>query len=145
VVVEGLIMRTKWSHIHITFIEADMKLVSLPHIDAMVIMAHIDNWDVTRVLIDNGKQAEILFLSAFNQMGFSRKQLKEASKPLYGFSDKRIESMGSISLLVSFGSLRNAHTEYITFNVVDMKYSYNAIFGSGLLNTFEVALYSAYL
>jgi hypothetical protein len=35
--------------------------------------------------------------------------------------------------------------EYITFDVVDMAYPYNAIFGRGLLNTFEAALHSAYL
>jgi hypothetical protein len=70
--VEGTITRTKWSHISITFSEADIKLVSFPHIDVMVIIMHIDKWDVTRVLIDNGSQAEILFLSAFDQMGFDR-------------------------------------------------------------------------
>jgi hypothetical protein len=51
----------------------------------MVITTHIDKWNVTRVLVDNGSQAEILFLSTFEEMGFSKKQLKEASKPLYGF------------------------------------------------------------
>jgi hypothetical protein len=71
--------------VQITFIEADIKLTSFPHTDAMVITAHIDKWDVTRVLVDNGSQAKILFLSTFKQMGFSKKQLKEASKPLYGF------------------------------------------------------------
>jgi hypothetical protein len=55
-------------------------------------------------------------------MGFSKKQLKEASKPLYGFRGRRIEPVGSISLPVSFDSLSNARTEYITFNVVDMSY-----------------------
>jgi hypothetical protein len=70
----------------ITFIEADIKLVSFPHTDGMVITSHIDKWDVTRVLVDNGSQAEILLLLTFEQMGFDRKQLKEASKPLYGFS-----------------------------------------------------------
>jgi hypothetical protein len=70
--VEGTITRTKWSHISITFSEADIKLVSFPHIDVMVIIMHIDKWDVTRVLIDNDSQAEILFLSAFDQMGFDR-------------------------------------------------------------------------
>jgi hypothetical protein len=70
----------------------------------MVITAHIDKWHVTRVLIDNSSQAEILFLSAFDQMGFDRKQLKEASKSMYGFNGKRIEPVGSISI----GSLRNA-------------------------------------
>jgi hypothetical protein len=84
----------------------------------MVITVHINKWDVTRVLVDNGSQAEILFLSAFDQMGFDRKQLKEVSKPPYGFGRKRIEPVGSISLPVSFRSLRNPHTEYITFDVV---------------------------
>jgi hypothetical protein len=70
--VEGTITRTKWSHISITFSEADIKLVSFPHTDVMVIIMHNDKWDVTRVLIDNGSQAEILFLSAFDQMGFDR-------------------------------------------------------------------------
>jgi predicted hotdog family 3-hydroxylacyl-ACP dehydratase len=117
----------------------------LPHIYAMVITSHIDKWDVTRVLVDNGSHAEILFLSAFDQMGFNRKQLKEMSNPLYGFGGKRIEPVGSITLSISFGSLRIARTEYITFDVVDMNYPYNAIFERGLLSTFEAVLHSAYL
>jgi hypothetical protein len=40
---------------------------------------------------------------------------------------------------------KNPHTEYITFDVVDMPYPYNTIFGRGLLNTFEAALHLAYL
>jgi hypothetical protein len=46
---------------------------------------------------------------------------------------------------VSFGTPRNPRTEYITFDVVDMTYPYNAIFGRGLLNIFEAALHSPYL
>jgi N-methylhydantoinase A/oxoprolinase/acetone carboxylase beta subunit len=71
--------------VQITFTEADIKLTSFPQTDAMVITAHIDKWDVTRVLVDNESQVKILLLSTFEQMGFSKKQLKEASKPLYGF------------------------------------------------------------
>jgi hypothetical protein len=40
---------------------------------------------------------------------------------------------------------KNPHTEYITFDVVDMLYPYNTIFGRGLLNTFKGALHSGYL
>jgi hypothetical protein len=47
-------------------------------------------------------------------------------KALYGFSDKRIEPVGVITLLVSFGILQNPRTEYIAFDVIDMHYSYNA-------------------
>jgi hypothetical protein len=111
-------------HTLIIFTEVDIKLISFPHTNAMVMTAHIDKWDVTRVLVDNGSQAEILLLLAFDQMGFNRKQLKEASKPLYGFGGKRIELVGSISMLVSFGSLCNARTKYINFDVVDMNYPY---------------------
>jgi hypothetical protein len=78
----------------------------------------------------------------FEQMGLSKKQLKEASKSLYDFSGKKIEPVGSISLPVSFGTLSNARNEYITFDVVDMSYPYNAIFGRGFLNTFEAMLHS---
>jgi hypothetical protein len=66
VTVEGPVTRTKWSHIHLTFTEANIKLMSFLHTDDIVITAHIDKWDITRVLIDNGSQAKILFLSAFD-------------------------------------------------------------------------------
>jgi hypothetical protein len=86
-----------------------------------------------------------LFLSAFGQMGIDIKQLEEATNSVYGFGGRRIDPIGSISLSVSFSSLRNARTEYVTFDVVDMHYPYNAIFDRGLLNTFEAALHSTYL
>jgi hypothetical protein len=138
-------VRTKWLHVQITFTKADIKLTSFPHIDAMVITTHIDKWNVTRALVDNGSQEAILFLSTFEQMGFSKKQLKEALKLLFGFGRKKIEPVGSILLPVSFDTLSNTRTEYITFDVVDMSYPYNAIFGRCLLNSFEVALHSLYL
>jgi hypothetical protein len=111
----------------------------------MVITAHIDKWNVLRVLVYNRSQAEILFISTFEQMGLNKKQLKEPLKSLSSFGEKKIEPVGSISLPMSFGTLSNAHTEYITFDVVGMSYPYNAIFGRGLLNTFEAALHSLYL
>jgi hypothetical protein len=60
-------------------------------------------------------------------MGFSKKQLREASKPLYDFGGKKIELIDSISLPMSFNTLSNARTEYITFDVVDIPCPYNAI------------------
>jgi hypothetical protein len=76
----------------------------------MVIMVDINKWDVTIMLVDNGSQAKILFLSSFDQMGYDRRQLKEATKPLYGFNGKRIELVGSIALPLSFESPRNVRT-----------------------------------
>jgi hypothetical protein len=88
VVVEGPITKTKWSHMRISFSSQDVNLASFPQTDAMVITIHIDRWDVTKILIDNGSQAKIVFLAAFDKMGFDRKQLKESTKPLYGLGGK---------------------------------------------------------
>jgi hypothetical protein len=92
---------------------------------------------VSRIHVDNGSQVEILFLSAFEKMGYNKKQLKEPTKPLYGFSGKRIELVGIITLPVLFCTQKNPRTEYITFDVADMVYPYNTIFGRGLLNSFK--------
>jgi hypothetical protein len=54
----------------ITFSSQDVNLTSFPHTDAMVIIVHIDRWDVTKILIDNDSQIEILFLATFYKMGF---------------------------------------------------------------------------
>jgi hypothetical protein len=78
-------------------------------------------------------------------MEFDRKQHRELSKPLYGFSGKKIKPVAAITLLVSFSTPKNPRTEYISFDVVDMAYPYSAIVGRGLLNTFEVVLHSASL
>jgi hypothetical protein len=42
VTVKDSITLTKWSHIPLTFIKEDIKLVCFPHIDNMVITTHID-------------------------------------------------------------------------------------------------------
>jgi hypothetical protein len=55
----------------IAFSAQDVNLASFPHTDAMVITVHIDRWDITKILIGNGSQAEILFLAAFEKMGFN--------------------------------------------------------------------------
>jgi hypothetical protein len=80
-------------------------------------------------LVNNASQAEILFLPTFKKMGNDKKQLKELTKLLYGIDGKRIEPVKVITLPVSFGTPKNPRTEYITFDVVDMLYPYNAIFG----------------
>jgi hypothetical protein len=73
----------------------------------MVITANISKWDVSRIIVDNGSQAEILFLSTFERMGYDKNQLNEPAKPLYGFGSARIKLVGVITLHVSFGTPRN--------------------------------------
>ena len=69
----------------------------------MVIKANIAGWEINWVLIDSESSADIIFVNTFDQMKLSRNQLQPLDSPLIGFGGKRIDGLGKISLLVSFG------------------------------------------
>jgi hypothetical protein len=85
----------------ITFSSQGINLTSFQHTNAMVTTVHIGRSDVTKILIDIGSHGKILFLATFDRMGFDQKQLREPSKPLYGFGGERIEPIRAITLPVS--------------------------------------------
>jgi hypothetical protein len=142
---EGPHRNSQWSHVPITFDSADLKLKDYPHTDAMVIETNLVGWAVTRILVDTGSSADILFASTFNNMKLDRNLLQPAGRPLYGFRGKQVKAIGKITLPVTFGDQHNSRTEHITFDVVDMLYNYNTIFGRGVTNIFSVALHLGYL
>jgi hypothetical protein len=141
VAVTGLVVQTKWSDVSLTFDTRDVDLRSAPHIDAMVINCSVAGWDLHKVLVDNGSQADIIFLHAFDRMGISHSLLKFSDNPLYGFDGKGTFSVGKIELPLSFGVAPNARSEQVTFDIVDMVYPYNAIMGWGSINMFEAAIH----
>jgi hypothetical protein len=139
------VVQTRRSHVPLTFDARDVDLPSAPHVDAMVINYSITGWDLHKVLVDNGSQADIIFLYAFNRMGINHSLLKPSDNPLYGFSGKGTFPVGKIELPLSFGVAPNARSEQVTFNIVDMVYPYNAIMGQGSINNFEAAIHGLYL
>jgi hypothetical protein len=145
VAVTGPVVQTKWSHVSLAFDARDVDLRSAPHIDAMVINCSVAGWDLHKVLVDNGSQADIIFLHAFDRMGISHSLLKPSDNPLYGFGVKGTFPVGKIELPLSFGVAPNARSEQITFDIVDMVYPYNAIMCHGSINKFEAAIHGLYL
>jgi hypothetical protein len=78
-------------------------------------------------------------------MGFTEKNLHKSKYPLIGFGGKRIEALGKIELNVTFGEGNTQRTEVITFDVVDITYPYNAIFGRNSIIKFAAVINQAYL
>jgi hypothetical protein len=78
-------------------------------------------------------------------MKLNRGQLQPSDTPLIGFGGKQVNALVKISLPVSFDNQENARTEYVTFDIVDWYYPYNAIFGRGFANKFNMALHMGYL
>jgi hypothetical protein len=145
VATEGPHRNSQWSHIPITFDSFDLKLKDYPHTDAMVIETNLVGWAVTRILVDMGSSADILFASTFDNMKLDRNLLQPAGRPLYGFGGKQVKAIGKITLPVTFRDQQNSIIEHITFDVDDMLYNYNAIFGQGVTNVFSAILHPGYL
>jgi hypothetical protein len=122
------------------------------HNDPLVIRAnigrnsvHFAGNNIGRILIDNGSSANVLTLQCFLKMGFIEKNLLKSKYPLIGFGGKRIEALSKIDLNVTFGEGNTQRTEVIAFDVVDIAYPYNAIFGRNSIIKFVVVINQAYL
>ena len=50
------------------FLEEDTRGVKQPHDDPLVIMLTIEGFNTRRILVDNGSSADIIYLSAFQQL-----------------------------------------------------------------------------
>jgi hypothetical protein len=143
--VQGPFVRSKWSHIPITFSQEDLQLKDYPHNDAMVISYVIKRFLVHNVLVDTGSAAEIIFAKAFKQMQEPKDKIHDATHPLCGFGGQHIVALGKITMSVTFGYVHNTRTEQVVFDIIDMEYPYNTIIGRGTLNAFEAILHPAYL
>jgi hypothetical protein len=143
--VQGPFVRSKWSHIPITFSQEDLQLKDYPHNDAMAISCVIKGFLVHNVLVDTGSAADIIFAKAFRQMQESEDKIHDATHPLCGFGGRQFVALGKITMSVTFGYVHNTRTEQVVFDIVDMEYPYNAINGRGTLNAFKAILHPTYL
>jgi hypothetical protein len=119
--VQGPFIKSKWSHIPITFSQEDLHLKDYPHNDAMVISCVIKGFLVHNVLVDTGSAADIIFAKAFRQMQEPEDKIHDATHPLCGFGGRQIVALGKITMPVTFGYVHNTRTEQVVFDIVDME------------------------
>ena len=84
----------------IGFSEDDARRVHHPHDDALVISIRVGEYNVHRMLVDNGSSADILYYPAFQQMGINRARLTPTNAPLVGFGGMRVLPLGAITLSI---------------------------------------------
>ena len=121
----------------IRFSEEDARRLHHPHDDALVVSIRIEDYNMHRVLIDNGSLADILYYPALQQMGINRERLVPTNAPLVGFGGTRVLPLGAVTLSVMVGDYPQQITKNVTFLVVDCSSAYNAILGRPTLNSWK--------
>ncbi|XP_057505675.1 uncharacterized protein LOC130788974 [Actinidia eriantha] len=91
----------------ITFNNDDLRGLHLPHDDALVVAAVISNFNVQRILVDNGISADILFILAFNNMKIGLDKLHPFHTPLVGFGGNTTHLLGWIKLPITLGATKS--------------------------------------
>lgn len=97
--------------------------------DALVIIAKVGTNSVKNILIDNGNSADILYHHAFSRMDIGDRKLENIYTPLYGFTRNEVRVVGTIDLLVLFGTLSFQTWKMVKLHVISASSSYNDILG----------------
>ena len=87
----------------ISFPSVNPTRVITPHYDALVLTVCINSFDMHGVLVDPGNAADLLHLSAFNQMRVPVDHLHSAGRILSGFNGATTLSLGVITFFVKAG------------------------------------------
>ena len=87
----------------IRFSEKDARRLHHPHDDALVVSLLVEDYNMHRVLVDNGSSADILYYPAFQQMMIDRERLIPTNASLVGFGGSRVFPLGIITLSVIVG------------------------------------------
>ena len=74
----------------IGFSEEDARRLHHLHDDALVVNIRIEDYNMHKVLVNNGSLADILYYPAFQQMGISRERLVPTNAPLVGFGGMKV-------------------------------------------------------
>ena len=111
-----------------------MKGIEQPYDDPLVIMLTIERFNTRRMLVDNGSSANVMYMTAFQQMKLDLKRLKPFGSLLVSFSEDRVYSKDIISLQIITSTYPAQVMRMVDFLIVDCPSSYNVILGRPTLN-----------
>ena len=123
----------------IGFSEEDVRCLHHSHDDALIVSVWVGDYNVHRMLVDNGSSANILYYPAFQQMGIDRARLIPTNALLVSFGGTRVLSLGAFTLSVTVGDYPQQITKDVTFLMVDCSSAYYGILGRPTLNSWKAA------
>ena len=129
----------------IGFSEDDARRLHHPHDDALVVSIRVGDYNVHRMLVDNGSSADILYYPAFQQIRINRAGLTPTNAPLVGFRGTRVLPLKAITLSVTVGDYSQQIIQDVTFLVVNYSSAYNGILGQPTLNSWKAAISTYHL
>ena len=130
---------------NIFFTEADDKWVHHPHIDTLVITVKIANSIVHRMLVDNGKAVNIVFVNAYQKIGLTRCDLSTVTSPPYRFTRGHVIPKGAIKLATTLGNYPRVSIVVAEFLTIECPSAFNRVIGKLLLKSLKAITSIHYL
>ncbi|XP_030930811.1 uncharacterized protein LOC115956634 [Quercus lobata] len=88
----------------IVFSKRDSRGIRQPYDDPLIIMLRVEEFNIHRVLIDNGSSANIIYLPTFQQMKLEEKKIRPFTSPLVSFTRDRVIPKGIVTLTMIIGT-----------------------------------------
>jgi hypothetical protein len=74
------------THQVVSFSDEDLADIQMPHNDPLVITLRFGDYDVKRVLVDQGSFTEVMYKGLYEKLGLKEADLGNFSTPVFGFS-----------------------------------------------------------
>ncbi|WVY97056.1 hypothetical protein V8G54_029207 [Vigna mungo] len=129
----------------ITFTDRDFHAPDPEQDDPMVITARIAEYDVSKILIDQGSSVNILYWTTFQRMALSEEALTPFHEQIVGFAGERVDTRGYIDLKTRLGTGDRSREIRVRFLLVEAHTSYNALLGRPCLNAFGAIVSTPHL
>ncbi|XP_022014418.1 uncharacterized protein LOC110913909 [Helianthus annuus] len=118
----------------------DLNLTTNP----LIISAAVGDYNMRRILVDTESFEDIIYEHCFNRMQPEDKKLLESvHAPIKGFTGEKVDPIGQITFLVTFGFTPRERTKLLTFLVVRTESYHNVIIGRFTLGKLDAVVSTA--